>query len=68
MPIGQSDAIGDIESQHAEEGDGEENRYAWAKEKSDPRYYEHLRVLVINLELRSTVQVNESLHRLLLSR
>lgn len=37
--------------------DGEQDRHAWGKKESDPRYGQHVRILIVDLKLRPTVQV-----------
>ena len=57
MPVSKLYSIRDVQYDHAEKCDRKQDRHAWGKEEGTPGDDEHLRILVVNLELISAVEV-----------
>ena len=67
MPVGKLYSVCDVQYDHAEKCDWKEDRHAWSKEEGAPSDHEHLRILVVDLELITTVEVLVSEQGLLAS-
>ena len=57
MPVGKLYSVRDVQYDHAEKCDRKEDRHAWGKEEGTPSDDEHLRILIVDLELIPAVEV-----------
>ena len=57
MPVSKLYSIRDVQYDHAEKCDRKEDRHSWGKEEGAPGDDEHLRILVVDLELISAIEI-----------
>ena len=57
MPVGQLYSVRDVQHDHTEERDWKQDGHAWGEEEGTPGDDKHLRVLVVDLEFITTVEI-----------